>query len=119
MMTGTWLSALARRLLHHDTFELVVSPAIADLQFEQRGHAAVCIALAGALCHDIVGDLRALCEDAAMLARLVGIQASYFAGMLGMMGGVPRKDAPIILVSLVVLCAAGTLILFWPQKRRA
>ena len=118
-MRGAWLSTLARRLLHDDTFDLVVSPAIADLQFEQRGHTAVLIALAGALCHDIGGDLRALCEDAAMLARLIGIQTGYFAGMLGMMGGMRRDSAPFVLLTLVTLCAVGTVLLFWPEKRRA
>lgn len=36
MMTahGTWLAAIAKRLLHQDTFEAMVSPAIADLQSE-------------------------------------------------------------------------------------
>ena len=118
-MRGAWLSSLARRLLHDDTFDLVVSPAIADLQFEERGHTAVLTALAGALCHDFAGDLRALCEDAAMLARLIGIQTGYFAGMLGMMGGMRRDTAPLLLLALAGLCAVGTLLLFWPEKRRA
>ena len=118
-MRGVWLSSLARRLLHDDTFSLIVSPAIADLQFEERGHAAVWVAIAGALWHDFAGDLRLLCDDAAMLARLVGIQASYFTGMLGMMGGMHKATAPFVLLTLITLCAVGTVLLFWPEKRRA
>jgi hypothetical protein len=118
-MHGTWLSLVARRLLHDDTFDLVVGPAIADLQFEQHGRAAVCLAIGGALCHDLAGDVRAMCDDAAMLAGLVGIQASYFAGMLGLMGGMRKDTAPTVLLTLLLLCTASTTLLFWPQKRRA
>jgi len=31
---GAWLAALSRQLLRRDTFETMVSPALADLQIE-------------------------------------------------------------------------------------
>ena len=119
-MRGAWLASFARRLLHDDTFDLVVSPAIADLQFEERGYGAVWIALGGAYVQDLGGDLRELCDDAAMLGCLIGIQASYFFGMLVLVGGgLPAKQAPAIVATLLALCVTGTVVLFWPQKRRA
>jgi hypothetical protein len=118
-MRGDRLSPLARRLLHQDTFDLVVSPAIADLQFEGRGYGAVWIALGGALVRDVGSDVRTLCEDGPMLAALIAIQTTYFAGMLILMGALRGAEAPAILATLLALCSAGTTILFWPQKRRA
>ena len=63
-MPGTWLAQIARRYLHGETFALVVSPAIADMQFESpagcllrvRHYLAIWKALAGALSCDVVAD---------------------------------------------------------------
>ena len=117
-MRGTRLASLARRLLHEDTFDLVVSPAIADLQFEERGYAGVWVALAGACARDVGGDLRLLLDDAGMFAALIGIEAGYFAGMLTLMGSLTAGVAPHILLAVVALCGVGTLACFWPEKRR-
>ena len=67
-MPGTWLAQIARRYLHGETFALVVSPAIADMQFESpagcllrvRHYLAIWKALAGALSCDVVADLQSL-----------------------------------------------------------
>jgi hypothetical protein len=61
---GTWLAAAARRLLRRDTFETMVSPAIADLQCEAdrdlhtrtRHYAAIGMVLAWALVKDLRTD---------------------------------------------------------------
>ncbi|MGH9199210.1 MAG: hypothetical protein ACRD1T_26215, partial [Acidimicrobiia bacterium] len=68
MIPGTQHTSLSSRILHADTFALMVSPAIADLQFEApeasrmcllRSYAGVWRAFVGALSHDLVCDLSA------------------------------------------------------------
>ncbi len=60
-MTGDWIGRLARRILRDDTFSLIASPAIADLQFERvannivaliGAYAAVWVAIGGGLRRD-------------------------------------------------------------------
>ena len=101
MSRGTRLIAFSSRLLHPDTFALMVSPAIADLQFEStgagpaqtaRGYAGVWRAVIGALCHDIAWSLTtvvaddhrgvALRADLATFGWLMLFQVGYFAGAL-------------------------------------
>ena len=82
-MPGTWLGRIGYRLLHRDTFEMMLVPAIADLQFEvsmreqPRGcpadYWALMRALCGAFCFDVWRDLSALKSDADMIALARGI----------------------------------------------
>ena len=63
-MTGEWIARVARRLIRDRTYQLTVSPAIADLQHEPTasashrfvGYVSVCRALAGALAIDLAAD---------------------------------------------------------------
>ncbi|HLG57362.1 MAG TPA: hypothetical protein VI485_18615 [Vicinamibacterales bacterium] len=65
-MTGSWIAAIAQRLLRDDTFARVLEPAVADLQFEAprqtrlrrlASYAAVLLVLVRAVFHDLRGDL--------------------------------------------------------------
>jgi hypothetical protein len=64
-MTGEWIARVARRLIRDRTYQLTVSPAIADLQHEPAasarhrflGYAAVWRALAGAIRIDLAHDV--------------------------------------------------------------
>ena len=64
-MIGDWIALVARRLICDRTYQLTVSPAIADLQHEPAastrhrllGYVAVWRALAGALAIDLADDL--------------------------------------------------------------
>ena len=98
-MTGSWLALLAGRLLHDDIDSLIVSPAIADLQFEAatsrwrraRGYAGVWRALGGALLFQAVSGVQALRADDArlmalrydafMVAGILLVQVVYYSGI--------------------------------------
>ncbi len=130
-MTGDLLTRITRALLHEDTFELMVAPAIADLQLEPTpaGYAAVGRSAVGALCYDIDGDLRLVCDDIGMLATLVLIQASYYSGMLLLL--VARMNAkealehmatfaPQLVAAILFILGLSlfpTLLCFWPARR--
>ena len=90
-MPGAWITAVARHLLDEETFDLVVSPAIADLQFESatvrgaervRGYLAVLVACLGAAGHDLLVDSALLHDDAPTLIRVVLMQVAYYSSML-------------------------------------
>lgn len=137
--SGAWLAAVTRRLLHGDTFDLIVSPAIADLQFEVpgggpaaqvRGYVAVWVALAGALWYDFDTDLQVVLDDVVTLLALFAIQASYYACMLTLLvagmtteqvfAHLARGVSPIAVVVIAGLFAASaipTLLCFWPARR--
>ena len=131
-MAGDQLMRLARLVLHDDTFELMVAPAIADLQFDSTpaAYATAWCSLAGALAEDFWLDARALAEDAGMMATLMVIQASYYACMLTLLvAHISVTDAFAMLASgysqpfiiavavLVTVSAVPTIVCFWPPRR--
>jgi len=131
-MRGAWVMRVSQALLHQDTFELMVEPAIADLQFEPSvtAYLAAWATVAGAWSHDLAGDARLVLDDIGMLGALIGIQASYYSGVLlllvtGRNGKeafqmIVRGDRPEIVIALtliVVLSALPTLLCFWPPRR--
>ena len=131
-MAGDRLMRVARSVLHEDTFELMVAPAIADLQIDvsPAGYAAACSSLAGALAEDFRLDLRAIAEDAGMMASLMAIQASYYACMLTLLVAhmsatdaltmlmLGRSQPFLIALSLLVTVSAiPTIACFWPPRR--
>jgi hypothetical protein len=134
-MTGARLIRLGRRLLHHDTFELFVAPAIADLQYAPppAAHTAAWRSLAGALREDLAGDLRFLVTgDLGLMLGLIAMQSCYYGGMLLLLvahmrtvdaldqlahGGAPRLLATVL--SLIGASAVPTLLCFWPPRRTA
>lgn len=95
MMAGTWLSRIGRRVLHAESFALMLSPAIADLQLESMDspfvaplhYVAVLRAFAGALWFDVSGDLLVMRDDLPMIGVLTAIQASYYTFMLVLLSG--------------------------------
>lgn len=86
MTRGTLMIRIGHVLVGEDVFDSVVSPAIADLQFESpasafalvRGYLGVWRAIAGGIGRDIGGDLRLLSGDTATLAALVLVQIGYY-----------------------------------------
>ncbi len=126
-MPGAWFSTTARWILREDTFELVVAPAIADLQFESptvtgaariRLYSAVWVALAGALCIDTEHDVRVLIADGSTLLALAFMQGCYYTAMLTLVLGSLSTPASVALVlSLFGVSTVSTAILFWPSRR--
>ena len=127
-MPGERLTRLTRRLVHDDTFALVVAPAIADLQFEVpsasiagrgRSYAGVWRALLGAVCLDLARDARILRHDASLLLTLSAMQACYYGGLLvlAMDHLSPQRVAAVVL-AILFFSAAFTVLGFWPGDAR-
>lgn len=137
-MPGIWLAQIARRYLHGETFALVVSPAIADMQFESppgyvlraRHYLAIWKALAGALSCDVVADMQSLRDDLPTLATLTLVQVSYYVFLLLLLSGFgtgplssqhPDPAAAVRAAGYVgviaLLCLIPTAACFWPPRR--
>ena len=126
-MPSVWFSTAARRILHDDTFDLVVAPAIADLEFEAptvrgagtvRAYAAVWVALGGALCIDVERDLRVLVANGSTLFGLALLQGCYYTAMLTLLLDSLSTSASVaVVVGLFGVSTVSTAALFWPSRR--
>jgi hypothetical protein len=136
-MLGGWFARLGRWMLHADTFALMLSPAIADVQFEAptgvarwRLHYAMLRAFVGAFWFDISCDVLALSSDLAAIGVLTAIQSSYYAFMLVLFSGLGTErlstlelDGPFITrltyyaFVICVVCVVTSSACFWPPRR--
>ncbi len=131
-MTGAWLSATLRRVLHHDTFDLFVAPAIADLQHTPTipAYLAVWTSLVGALAQDVAGDLDSLTQDVGLMMGLVLMQTCYYGGILVLLVAHVRvgemldrlahgggRVFTVTVLGVVMASALPTLLCFWPSRR--
>jgi hypothetical protein len=125
-MTGDRLAKAAQRLVGEELFTFVVSPAIADLQFDANhqplrarafAYVAVWRALLGAVALEVTGRARLVRQDAALLAGLTFLQTAYYLCMLAVAlehVSVPRTL--LVGVAVSAFSAASTLIGFWPAE---
>lgn len=136
-MPGVWFTRIGRWVLHADTFALMLSPAIADVQFEAltgvarwRHHYAMLRAFTGALWFDISCDLFALSRDLGAIGVLTAIQSSYYAFMLVLFSGLGTEslstldlDRPFIarlsysVFGICLVCVVTSSACFWPPRR--
>jgi len=137
-MPGSWIVRVGLKVLHRDTFEMILSPAIADLQFETTArsaarpgdYCAVFRALCGALWFDMSSDLLALKGDANMIALLTLLQTSYYTFMLVLLSGLGTGTLAAIeidndlvaralsyVAGVSVACLLTSSVCFWPPRR--
>ena len=117
------IESLSARFLSDRTHELIVAPAIADLQYDTGKDAgvqarfSVVLALAGAVYEELTSDLRLL-----KLAGLGLIPALYYAFLLVLVvpeAGtlVTRHWGPFALaVGIAVLSFGPVLVCCWPER---
>jgi hypothetical protein len=130
-MTSGWVT-LVRWVLHHDTFELFVAPAVADFHHAPSlaARSAIATSFAGALLHDLSDDMSAVMSDISLMLGLMVIQASYYGAMLLILaahlriddalahlanGGGPQVSATVL--GLMAISTLPTLLCFWPPRR--
>jgi hypothetical protein len=116
--------AFAERFLSDRTFQLVVVPAVADLQFEEasapfarlRGRLAVLSAVGGGVRND-------LARASSPMLLLTLLPASYHILLLIIFFDVYSLEISrgflIAAAAILVLSAAPVLACFWPERRRA
>ena len=124
-MFVTRLTAFAERFLSERSFDLIVAPAVADVQFERasgcrRGGAlSVVRAIAGAMFEDITADVR----NTLTFLMLAFIPALYYAFlfMLCAPAGLSTIsfDSSVLafLVGVLLLSTSSAVICYWPERR--
>src|SRR5262245_36307632 len=93
-MAGELLTRMLRGVLHHNTFELFVSPAIADLQRcpSTAAYLAVWSSLGGAVVEDLILDAQLLVDEIGLMLGLIAMQTCYYGGMLLLLVADVRGD---------------------------
>ena len=120
------VTALSERWLRERTFELVVAPAIADLQFDEgatgmrrsRNAAAVVSAFAWGLYEDVTSDVGSLVT----FLGLTLIPACYYTLLL--MVCAPLGDLPfgtlngrvVVCLAILVLSLGPAIACYWPER---
>jgi hypothetical protein len=113
--------AFARRFLSERAYQLIVEPAVADLQFECRGgqfqHPAnqlgVLRAVAGGVRHD-------LARASGGFLALMLLPASYYVFLLVLCFDVfsisLTRDFVVVAGLILILSFAPVLACFWPER---
>ena len=119
------ITAIAERFLTERSFELIVTPALADLEFD--GHEsgwraftarrAVVMALLGAFRSDAMSG-----GDIGTFAGLVLIPVCYYSFffLLGLPKGMPMASGPVAAlgVAVVALSLAPVIVCYWPERQQ-
>lgn len=119
------IDRLADRFVTERSFELIVSPAMADFEYDVhrgnahpplRSYAAVLRALAGAIVDEAIEG-----GTARTFLGLTAIPFCYYAFffLLGFPAGInrlPYASLTVLAAAVVVLSVAPVLVCFWPER---
>ncbi len=116
------IESISTRFLSERTHELIVAPAIADLQHDAdatgpQARLSVLVALAGAAFEEITSDLRIL-----RIAGLALIPAIYYALLLVLVVPeigtlVTEHWGPFVLaIGIAILSFGPVLVCCWPER---
>jgi hypothetical protein len=118
------IGAFAERFLSDRTFQLIVAPALADLQFEQslgrRRRAAHRVAVLKALAGGIRDDVR---QNAGSFVVLMLLPACYHILLLVICFGVfsitISTDFVVVATVILILSFGPVMVCFWPERQTA
>lgn len=125
-MVGRRLEQQLSRLVHGRTFDRVIAPAIADLQFEAAsgnalarlaGYWSVFRALVGGLALDLRSDVRDLAAEASLLGKLACVQVASQGFPLALaLDGMSVTAGVLVAIGIFMVSLGGMLICFWPPR---
>jgi hypothetical protein len=116
--------AFAERFLSDRTFQLVVTPAVADLQFDEGSGTAERLTNRLAVLRAVTGGMR---DDVACVSRgmllLALLPAGYYIFLLVLCFDVfslsIASDFIIAAALILVLSFAPVMVCFWPERHSA
>jgi hypothetical protein len=119
MSFDTCIVAVCDRFMSQRTFELIVAPALADLEFEDAAgrrspmanRAAVVRAMAGGIRHDMM-------RGSGGFLKLTLLSASYylFPVLVSMRAFETWSDFLIAVMCVLILSLAPVMVCFWPAR---
>lgn len=114
--------AFADRFLSDRTFDLVIAPALADLQFDEDAGGRHRMASRLAVLKALAGGLRLdVWRDSGTLAKVALLSACYYSFPLAV-GIRYFKTWPEFFVAITFVLALSlvpVLVCFWPERRTA
>jgi hypothetical protein len=114
--------AFADRFLSDRTFELVVAPALADLQFDEDAGGRHRFASRLAVLKAVSGGLRLeVWRDSGTLFKVALLSAGYytFPLALGIRMFKTWSEFFVVITLVVALSLVPVLVCFWPERRTA
>ena len=124
-MFVTRLTAFAERFLSERSFDLIVAPAVADVEFEHAGGfrrggtLSVVRAIAGAMFEDVTADVR----NTLTFLMLAFIPALYYAFLFMLCAPAGLRtisfDSSVFafLLAVLLLSTSSAVICYWPERR--
>ncbi len=118
------VTAFSSRFLSDRSYELIVAPALADLEFESAepgggNRLAVVRAVAGAMRMEVAHHagfvLLLTLVPACYYFVLIAVCFDFFSGAMtrdGVMLSIVRVTVPLLVMSLVLV-----MVCFWPERR--
>ena len=108
------------RFLAQRTFELVVEPALADLEFEEAGGRRSRLAMRGAVLRAMLGGLRHdMLRGSDSFLKLTLLSACYYVFPVAVSVRLFKTWSEFFVVVLLVFAMSLTpvLVCFWPARR--
>jgi hypothetical protein len=116
------ITAFAERFLCDRTFQLVVAPALADLQFEDsagqlrraQNHIGLLRAVAGGLRHDLASD----CGSFVVLTLVPACYYIFLMVILFDFFSIAISTGFVVVAMLILVLSVGPVMAcFWPERR--
>jgi hypothetical protein len=115
-----WIVACCDRFLSQRTFELVVEPALADLQFEQSLGRRSWIATRGAGLRAVAGGFRdEMARGAGGFLTLTLLTAAYYVFPIAVSASLFKTWSGFFaaLIAMFLLSLTPVLVCFWPSRQ--
>lgn len=122
MSFESWVIAFADRFLSDRTFELVVAPALADLQFDEDAGGRHRFASRLAVLKAVTGGLRLeVWRDSGTLCKVALLSACYYSFplALGIRFFKTWSEFFVAITVVLGLSLVPVLVCFWPERRTA
>ena len=116
------ITAFAERFLSDRTFQLVVAPALADLQFEAQRRAAKTRTEPSGLLRAVAGGLRNdLARDCGGIVVLTLVPACYYIFLMVILFDffsiAISTGFFVVAILILVLSIGPVMACFWPERR--
>ncbi len=114
--------AFADRFLSDRTFDLVIAPALADLQFDEEGGGRHRLASRLAVLKALAGGLRLdVWRDSGTLVKVTLLSACYYSFPLavGIRYFKTWSEFFVAITLVLGLSLVPVLVCFWPERRTA
>ena len=119
MSFESWVVTVCDRFVSQRTFDLVVAPALADLEFEEEagrrsriaGRAAVIRAIAGGAAHDMR-------RSSSGFLKLTLLSACYYLLPIMVLASTFRTWSEFVIAAVLMLLLSLTpvMVCFWPER---